>query len=121
VATLFGHGQYRTCAGALVCATPGTRWAATAVLAVGMAGLLRWTWRGGDWITGAGWAAILLILTLTAVMPWYLLWVLPLAILSRSAWLRWGTAVLGGFLLFTTQPFLRLIPYVDHKVIGHLL
>ena len=121
VASLAGHGGYRSCAGVFVCATPATQWVATAVLGVGALGLLAWAWRSGDWITGAGWAAILLVLTLTAVMPWYLLWVLPLAILSRSAWLRAGTGVLAGYLLFTSQPFLHLIPYVDHRVFGHLL
>ena len=42
-----------------------------------------WTWRTRDWTTAAAWAAALLILTLGWVMPWYVLWVLPFAALSR--------------------------------------
>jgi Glycosyltransferase family 87 len=116
VSAALGHAAYRRCPAVYVCATHATEWGATIVLGVGVLALVVWAWRGADWITCAGWAAILLVLTLTAVMPWYLLWVLPLAILSRSPWLRAATAALAGFLLLTTQPFLHLIPYVDRHV-----
>jgi hypothetical protein len=116
VSAALGHAAYRRCPAVYVCATHATEWGATIVLGVGLLALAVWAWRGADWITCAGWAAILLVLTLTAVMPWYLLWVLPLAILSRSTWLRAATAALAGFLLITTQPFLHLIPFVDHHV-----
>jgi hypothetical protein len=95
-----------------VCATHGTVWGATIVLGIGMAFLLWRAWRGADWLASAGWAVVLLILTLTAVMPWYLMWLLPLAILSDSRRLRIGTAVLGGYLLFTAPPFNQLISHM---------
>jgi hypothetical protein len=104
VASALGHGAYRKCAGVARCTTIGTQWAATAVLAIGLAGLLWWTWRHRDWITGAGWAAVLLVVTLTSIMPWYLMWVLPLAILSRSRALWAVTAVLAAFILLPAGP-----------------
>jgi hypothetical protein len=116
VSAALGHAAYRRCPAVYVCATHATEWGATIVLGVGLLALVVWAWRGADWITCAGWAAILLVLTLTAVMPWYLLWVLPLAILSRSVWLRTATAALAGFLLLTSPPFVHLIPHVDQRI-----
>jgi hypothetical protein len=119
VAALLGSDAYRRCPGVYVCATPATEWGATIVLGIGMVFLLWRAWRGAEWLTSAGWAAILLILTLTAVMPWYLMWLLPLAILSDSRRLRIGAAVLGGYLLFTAPPFNHLISHVDHQAVTH--
>jgi hypothetical protein len=52
--------------------------------------LLRRVWRGElDWITGAGWATVGLLLTAGLLMPWYIAWLLPLAALSadRRLWI----------------------------------
>jgi hypothetical protein len=46
--------------------------------------LLAWTWRGGDWLRAAAWAATGLLLATSWLLPWYLLWPLPLAALSRD-------------------------------------
>ncbi len=47
--------------------------------------LLAWTYRGGDWLRAAAWATTGLLLLATAwLLPWYLLWPLPLAALSRD-------------------------------------
>jgi len=46
--------------------------------------LLRWTWRGGDWIRAAAWAAAALLLATSWLLPWYLIWLLPLAAISRD-------------------------------------
>ena len=35
-------------------------------------------------ITPAGWVNVALILTLSWVLPWYVLWILPLAAMSAS-------------------------------------
>jgi hypothetical protein len=48
-------------------------------------GLLAWVWRGADWIRAAGWAGLGLLLASAWLLPWYLIWVLPLAALSRDA------------------------------------
>ncbi len=55
--------------------------------------LLRRVWRGElDWITGAGWATVALLLTTGLLLPWYVAWLLPLAALSTDRRL-WLTAV----------------------------
>lgn len=46
--------------------------------------LLAWVWRGGDWIQASGWAGLGLLLTSAWLLPWYLIWVLPFAALSRD-------------------------------------
>ena len=57
-----------------------------AVLAGAAAG---WPGRAArDAITAAGWASVALLVTLSWVLPWYVLWVLPLAALSSSRRLR---------------------------------
>ncbi len=41
-----------------------------------------------DWITATGWAVVGLLLTSTFLLPWYVVWLLPFAALSRSRSLR---------------------------------
>jgi hypothetical protein len=60
------------------------RLAAAILFAAAIAYLLAWTWRGGDWIRAAAWAAFALLLTTSWLLPWYLLWPLPLAAISRD-------------------------------------
>jgi hypothetical protein len=57
--------------------------AAIAFLAL-IAHLLRWTLRGGDWIRATGWAALGLLLATAWLLPWYIVWALPFAALSRD-------------------------------------
>ncbi len=61
-------------------------------------------WRRRDALTASGWATMALLLTLTWVLPWYVLWVLPLAALSRSRALRTTVLVFGAYLLLTWMP-----------------
>jgi len=49
-----------------------------------LVGLLVWTWRGGDWVRAAAWAAFGLLLATSWLLPWYLIWALPLAAVSRD-------------------------------------
>jgi Glycosyltransferase family 87 len=39
--------------------------------------------RGADWLEQAGWATLALLCTTTWLLPWYLVWFLPLAALAR--------------------------------------
>jgi hypothetical protein len=59
---------------------------------------------GFDWLRVAGWTTFLLLLTLTWVMPWYLLWLLPFAALVKTRELRVAAIVLGIFLTFAWLP-----------------
>lgn len=59
-----------------------------AVLAVAYAGsliaLLVASARGADWVRAAGWAAFGLLVASAYMAPWYLIWLLPLAAISRD-------------------------------------
>jgi hypothetical protein len=46
--------------------------------------LLAWTHRGGDWLRATAWAITGLLLATAWLLPWYLLWPLPAAALSRD-------------------------------------
>jgi hypothetical protein len=61
-------------------------------------------WRRRDAITASGWASVALLVTLSWVLPWYVLWVLPLAALSSSRRLRTTALVLGVYLIVAWAP-----------------
>jgi hypothetical protein len=60
--------------------------------------------RGRDWLAGAGWSTLALLVSLAWLVPWYIVWVLPLAALGTSPWLRRMTAVMTVFLVLTFAP-----------------
>ena len=64
------------------------RIAALALYAALVAYLLIWTYRGNDWVRAAAWATAGLLLATSWLLPWYLLWPLPLAALSRDRLLQ---------------------------------
>ncbi len=72
------------------------------ILAVLGCGVL--AWRRRDALSASGWATMALLLTLSWVLPWYVLWVLPLVALSRSRALRTTALVFGAYLLLTWIP-----------------
>jgi hypothetical protein len=55
-------------------------------------------------LTASGWASAALLVTLSWVLPWYVLWVLPLAALSSSRRLRAAALVLGAYLIIAWAP-----------------
>jgi alpha-1,6-mannosyltransferase len=66
----------------------------TLVFLAVVAVLLRKVWLGEmDWIVGAGWATVALLLTTGFLVPWYVAWLLPLAALTSDRRL-FATAVL---------------------------
>jgi hypothetical protein len=67
-------------------------------------GLVIWTWKTRDWVTATAWGLALLVLTLGWAMPWYVLWVLPFAALSRRAGPRAIAIALSVFLLAIWAP-----------------
>jgi hypothetical protein len=61
-------------------------------------------WRRRESITAAGWASIALLVTLSWVLPWYVLWVLPLAALSSSRRLRVASVLIGVYMILAWAP-----------------
>jgi len=61
--------------------------------------LLVFTARGGDWVRAAGWAVLGLLVATAWLVPWYVIWVLPLAAIARDPWLAGATLTLSLFQL----------------------
>jgi alpha-1,6-mannosyltransferase len=80
------------------------RAAALGLYAVAVVYLLVWTWRGGDWVRAAGWAALGLLLATSWLLPWYLVWALPLAAISRDRPLQLLTLALTAYQLGARIP-----------------
>jgi len=84
---------------------PGAvRLVAAILFAAAIAYLLVWTWRGNDWVRAAGWAAMALLLATAWLLPWYLIWVLPLAAISRDRCLQLLTLALTAYQLGARIP-----------------
>jgi hypothetical protein len=72
------------------------------VIAVAACSLL--AYRRRESITAAGWASVALLITLSWVLPWYVLWVLPLAAVSSSRRLRAAALLIGVYLIVAWAP-----------------
>jgi Glycosyltransferase family 87 len=82
----------------------GVRIAALALYAALFCRLLAWTWRGGDWLRAAAWASVGLLLVTAWLLPWYLIWALPFAALSRDRPLQLLALTLTAFQLTARIP-----------------
>jgi len=80
------------------------RLAAAILFAAAVVYLLAWTWRGGDWVRAAAWATLALLLATAWLLPWYLIWLLPLAAISRDRPLQLLTLALTAYQLGTRIP-----------------
>jgi hypothetical protein len=72
------------------------------VAAVAACSLL--AYRRRESLTAAGWASIALLVTLSWVLPWYVLWILPLAALSSSRRLRVAAVLMGVYMILAWAP-----------------
>jgi hypothetical protein len=72
--------------------------------------LFRQTWRGKlDWINAGAWTALALLITASSLLPWYVVWLLPLAALATDRRL-WRVAIAATALV----ELLQLVGYVPH-------
>jgi Glycosyltransferase family 87 len=63
------------------------------------------TWRGYDWVAASGWALLAISVTSTWLLAWYILWPLPLAVVTRDRRLLVATlCVQGLFVIHQTAP-----------------
>jgi alpha-1,6-mannosyltransferase len=67
---------------------------------------LMWrTWRGYDWVAASGWTLLAISVTSTWLLAWYILWPLPLAVVTRDRRLLVATlGVQALFLAHQTSP-----------------
>jgi hypothetical protein len=69
--------------------------------------LLWRTWRGYDWVAASGWALLAISVTSTWLLAWYILWPLPLAVVSRDRRLLAATLFVQGlFVVHQITPLL---------------
>jgi hypothetical protein len=66
-------------------------------------------WRARDSLAASGWASVALLVTLSWVLPWYVVWVLPLAALAGSRRLRNVALALGVYLIVAWAPASTLL------------
>jgi glycosyl transferase family 87 len=60
------------------------------------------TWRRRvDWLAAAGWATLALLLSTAWLVPWYVVWLLPLAAVARDRRLRGATLLFCLYVLAT--------------------
>jgi alpha-1,6-mannosyltransferase len=62
--------------------------------------LLWRTWRGYDWVAAAGWALLAISVTSTWLLAWYILWPLPLAVITRDRRLLVATLGIQALFIF---------------------
>jgi hypothetical protein len=74
------------------------------VLVLSVAACSWHAWRRRESLTAAGWASVALLVTLAWVLPWYVLWILPLAALSSSRRLRVTALLVGVYLIVAWAP-----------------
>jgi Glycosyltransferase family 87 len=69
--------------------------------------LLWRTWRGYDWVAASGWALLAISVTSTWLLAWYILWPLPLAVVTRDRRLLVATLVVQAlFVVHQISPLL---------------
>ncbi|MEA2422522.1 MAG: alpha,6-mannosyltransferase [Thermoleophilaceae bacterium] len=92
----------------LVSELVGNRGVVRALFGLAFAGVAAWTlwstWRGADPIRMAGWATLAILLASAWLVPWYLLWLLPLAALAADRRLAVATVALSGWVLAIGVP-----------------
>jgi hypothetical protein len=82
--------------------TDGIRAVSLLVLVLGVGGLLAGVARGKlDWLHAAGWATAILLVTTAWLLPWYLVWLLPLAALADDRRLQAAALAIGAFVVYT--------------------
>jgi Glycosyltransferase family 87 len=84
-----------------------------AAFVIASAWLVRRVWQGTtDWIDGAGWAMLALLIASSSLLPWYVGWMLPLAALGHDRRL-WRMAIVMTGVVQAIQ----LLGYIPHHVL----
>ena len=79
------------------------------------------TARGADWRVAAGWSTIALLASTAWLLPWYAIWVLPLAAVSGDRRLRAATLLLCAYAVLIHLPLAApLLSPASRHVVAHL-
>jgi hypothetical protein len=62
------------------------------------------TARGADWRVATGWTTLALLLSTAWLLPWYVIWALPLAAVSGNRRLRVATLILSAYAVLVHLP-----------------
>jgi hypothetical protein len=76
---------------------------------VGVMLVVLWGLRRRDWIAWSGWATLALIASIAWLMPWYVVWALPLAALGGSRSLRFACVAFTLYLVIAFVPETNLL------------
>jgi hypothetical protein len=86
----------------------GNRALVRALFGLAFASVAAWTlwrtWRGADPIRMAAWVTVAILVATAWLVPWYLLWLLPLAALAADRRLVMATFALSGWVLAIGVP-----------------
>jgi hypothetical protein len=86
-----------------------------------LAGALWRTARGADWRLAAGWSMLALLLSTAWLLPWYAIWLLPLAAVGGDRRLRAATLVFCAYAVLIHLPLADpLLSPRRHHVVQHL-
>lgn len=83
---------------------PALRLATQALLAGAIALTLRHAHRTGRWLVAAGWGTFALLVTTAWLLPWYVIWLLPIAAITGDRRLRFATLALSAFVIGMRVP-----------------
>jgi alpha-1,6-mannosyltransferase len=75
------------------------------LLVVAVALTLLYAHRRGEWLVAAGWGTFALLVTTAWLLPWYVIWILPIAAMTGDRKLRIATLVLSAFVIGMRIPF----------------
>ena len=101
--------------------TGGIRALAYVLLVGTVAWAAWWAYRRREIMVPAGWVSVALLLTLSWVLPWYVLWVLPMAAVAGSRRLRTAALLVGLYLVISPVSVWRALGvYPESTPLGHL-
>lgn len=80
-----------------------------------------WAYTRHELMVPAGWVSVALLVTLSWVLPWYVLWVLPMAAVVGSRRLRVAALLVGLYLVISPVSVWRALGvYPESTPLGHL-
>lgn len=91
-------------------------WVVNVMIVIVVAVVLYQVLKRREWLSGAGWATVALLASLGWLMPWYIIWLLPLAAIAADARLR--VVALGATLLVTLSFMPVVVPFLKQHGIN---